>query len=134
MPPIDKRRYRRIDFRAEAIIIQNGETISGEVRNVSTQGVFVKTDATASPLAQGDAVVSIRFSNGAASLAVTMPVEIVRTTDEGVALHSPHINIYPILHLEHLFIYRKGNPQQLTVDFCEYICAMPSAGRDAPSE
>ena len=47
--------------------------------------------------------------------------------ENGFALQSSHINMYPILHLEHLFIYRKGKPHRLTEDFCEYISRLPSA-------
>jgi len=128
MSPMDKRKYKRIDFHASAVIIQNNETISGEVENLSTRGVYVKTHGSASIVTDGDALVSIRLSDGATTLTVTIPAKIARVAEDGIAFHSPHISIYPILHLEHLFIYHKGKPQQLTMDFCEYICSMPSAG------
>jgi PilZ domain len=116
---MDKRRFRRMDFQAPAVITQESETYSGEVENLSTMGLFVKAQGTFRT--DDNALVSIRFSDGANTISVTMPAKIARSTADGVAFHSPHINLYPILHLEHLFIYRKGKPEQLTEDFCEYI-------------
>lgn len=119
---MDKRKYRRIDFHAPVVISQDGQTVAGEVENLSNRGLLVK--------AKGDfrrddsTLVSIEFSDGKSSLSVTVPGEIARLTDGGVAIHSPHIAIYPILHLEHLFIYHKGKPKQLTEDFCEYISSL----------
>jgi hypothetical protein len=128
---MDTRKYRRIDFHAPALITQNGKDVSGEVENLSTMGLFVRTRGSFIP--DDSALVSICFSDGATTMCVTMPARIARVTEDGVAFHSPHINMYPILRLEHLFIYRKGRPQQLTEDFCEYISAIPSEWNQPPA-
>ena len=119
---MDKRRYRRIEFHASAEITKNGNTVTGEVKNLGNKGILVKAHGEFQP--DDTTLVSVNFSDGKTTMSVTMPGKIARLTDDGIAIHSPHINLYPILHLEHLFIFHKDKPKDLTVDFCEYISAI----------
>lgn len=116
---IERRRYRRLDFSAAALIELDNETVCGEVRNISTKGVFLKTDRN---FAANDQVqVTIDLLKGSARLSVTMPGTVVRLDPEGIGLTSPHINIYSMLHLELLLAMNRGNPQRLTDEFYKYV-------------
>lgn len=115
----ERRRYRRIEFQAPAFIEYDNRTTFGEIRNVSNQGAFLKTDGK---FAVNDTVqLSIYFLEGSATLSVTVPGTVARLADGGVGLSSPHLDVYKLLHLEHLLAFHKGNPQRLTDEFYEYI-------------
>ena len=115
----ERRKYRRIDFEAPAFIEHNNRTTFGEVKNVSNLGAFLKTDGK---FAVNDPVqISIYFLEGSATLSVTIPGTVARLADGGVGLSSPHLDVYKLLHLEHLLAFHKGNPQRLTDEFYEYI-------------
>ena len=115
----ERRRYRRIEFQAPAFIEYNNRTTFGEIRNVSNMGAFLKTDGK---FAVNDPVqLSIYFLEGSATLSVTIPGTVARLVDGGVGLFSPHLDLYKLLHLEHLLAFHKGNPQRLTDEFYEYV-------------
>ncbi len=101
--------------------------ISGEVDNLCNKGIYVKVFEADTLQENDDALVSICFAEGPTQITITMPAKVARKSDDGIAFHSSHISMYPLLHLEHLFIYRKGKSEQLTEDFCEYISNMPLA-------
>lgn len=124
MYPVNHRQYRRIDFHAQAAIQCGKTTILGEVYNLCNKGIYIKVPVV-EQLDEDDASVSLCFTEGPTTITITMPAKVVRKSKDGIAFHSPHINMYSILHLEHLFIYRKGKPDQLTEDFCEYISCIP---------
>lgn len=131
MESLNQRKFRRIDFRAPAVISHGSTTISGEVDNLCNTGIYIKTKNRQALQPNEDALVTICFTEGHTTMTVTMPAKVARTSTDGVAFHSSHISMYPILHLEHLFIYRKGKPDHLTEDFCEYISSMPLARSQA---
>jgi hypothetical protein len=117
----ERRKYRRIEFQAPAFIEHNNRTTFGEIRNVSNLGAFLKTDGKFSV---NDSVqLSIYFLEGSATLSVTIPGTVARLADGGVGLFSPHLDVYKLLHLEHLLAFHKGNPQRLTDEFYEYVLA-----------
>lgn len=117
----ERRKYRRIDFLAPAFIEYNDHTTFGEIRNVSNKGAFLKTDGK---FAVNDSVqLSIYFLEGSATLSVTIPGTVARLADGGVGLFSPHLDVYKLLHMEHLLAFHKGNPQRLTDEFYEYVMA-----------
>lgn len=126
MYPVNHRQYRRIDFHAPAVIQCGKTTIHGEVDNLCNKGLFIKAPVV-QQLDEGDALVSICLTEGPTTITITMPAKVVRKSKDGIAFHSPQINMYSILHLEHLFIYRKGKQDELTEDFCEYISSIPLA-------
>jgi len=115
----ERRKYRRIEFQAPAFIEHNNRTTFGEIRNVSNMGAFLKTDGKFSV---NDSVqLSIYFLEGAATLSVTIPGTVARLADGGVGLFSPHLDVYKLLHMEHLLAFHKGNAQRLTDEFYEYV-------------
>ncbi len=117
----ERRKYRRIEFQAPAFIEHNNRTTFGAIRNVSNLGAFLETDGR---FAVNDSVqLSIYFLEGSATLSVTIPGTVARLTDGGVGLFSPHLDVYKLLHLEHLLAFHKGNPQRLTDEFYEYVLA-----------
>ena len=117
----ERRKYRRIEFLAPAFIEHDNRTTFGEIKNVSNQGAFLKTDGK---FAVNDQIqLSIYFLEGSATLSVTIPGTVARLADGGVGLSSPHLDVYKLLHLEHLLAFHKGNPQRLTDEFYEYVLA-----------
>lgn len=127
MKPANQRQFRRINFHAPAVIRLDNITIHGEVDNICNRGIYIKTPATKRPAAADTAMLSISMTEGQTSITITVPARLVRSADEGMAFYSDQLNLHPILHLEHLFIYRKGQENKLTEDFCEYISGIPLA-------
>lgn len=126
MNPTNHRQFRRINFRAPAMICLEDMTIHGMVDNICNKGIFIKTSGGQRPDGD-DALLSICLAEGATSITITVPARLVRSAEEGMAFHADQLHLHPILHLEQLFIYRKGQQNELTEDFCEYISGIPLA-------
>ena len=116
---MERRKFRRIEFRTPAFIEHDQKVTFGEVENVSNSGAFIRTQGEFTPCDR--ILASFYFLEGGATISVTVPGTIVRTAEGGVGVHSPHIDIYTLMHLEHLLLFNKGNEQRLSVEFCEYL-------------
>jgi hypothetical protein len=116
---MERRKFRRIEFRAPAFIEHDQKVTFGEVENVSNSGAFIRTHGAFS--AKDRVLASFYFLEGGTTISVTVPGTIVRTAEGGVGVHSPHIDIYTLMHLEHLLLFNKGDDQRLSVEFCEYL-------------
>ena len=117
----ERRKFRRIEFQAPAFIEFNSRTTYGEIRNLSNMGAFLRTDGR---FCINDPVqLSIYFVEGGATLSVTLPGTVARLADGGIGLHSPHLDVYKLLHMEHLLAFHKGNAQRLTDEFYQYVLA-----------
>jgi PilZ domain-containing protein len=125
---MERRRYRRINFRAPVFIESGNEITFGEVDNISNKGAFIRVSGSYAP--DDPIVASIYFLEHGATLSVSIPGTIVRTTDAGVGFHSPHLDIYSLLHLENLLALNGGDHQQLAREFCAYLASRDSLNRE----
>ncbi|HEY5974297.1 MAG TPA: PilZ domain-containing protein [Geobacteraceae bacterium] len=116
---MERRKFRRIEFKTPAFIEHDHKVTFGEVENVSTSGAFIRTQGNFS--ATDRILASFYFLEGGATISVTVPGTIVRTVDGGVGVHSPQIDIYTLMHLEHLLLFNKGDSKRLSEEFYEYL-------------
>jgi hypothetical protein len=123
---MERRSYRRINFKAPVFIECGSGTTFGEIDNISNKGAFIKVSGRYAP--DESIVASIYFLEGGATLSVSIPGTIVRTTDAGVGFHSPQLDIYSLLHLKNLLALNSGDHQLLTSEFYAYVTGKePSA-------
>ena len=116
---MERRKYRRIEFNAPVFIESRERVTFGEVHDISNMGAFIKTAGSYEPDEQ--VVTSIYFVEGGATLSVSIPGTVARITSDGIGFHSPHLDIYSLLHLEHLLVFNRGDAQNLTDDFYGYV-------------
>ena len=124
---MERRKHRRICFNAPVFIEGKENANFGEVNDISYKGAFIRTSGLFVP--DENVVTSIYFVEGGSTLSVTMPGKIVRTTNDGVGFFSPHLDIYSILHFEHILAFNYGDSEKLTNDFYEYVTSKVVAER-----
>ncbi len=116
---IDKRKVRRQEFHARALVRHDDLKFSGELRNISRTGVYMVTNAT---YAVNDEVdLTIFFRHGEAELSVTVPGKVVRVDGRGIGLAASHIDVNQLLQLELMFAINKEHVRQLVAEFCKAI-------------
>jgi len=79
----EKRNFARLALHAKANIHQNGETIEGEVENLSMKGVFVMAPQM---LAINDAVAVTIFHTLTPQVLCDLRAKVVRITEKGMGL------------------------------------------------
>lgn len=112
---MERRSFRRLSFQAPAFVNHEDKTIYGEVGNISNMGMFLRTKWSTEVNQQ--VFVSIYFLGHSSTLSVTLPVTIVRQGDDGLGVHSPHINANMLLHLEGLLACYSQDSRQLMDEF-----------------
>lgn len=79
----EKRNFARLALHAKANIHQNGETIEGEVENLSMKGVFVMAPQM---LAMNDSVAVTIFHTLTPQVLCDLKAKVVRITEKGMGL------------------------------------------------
>lgn len=115
----ERRKSRRREFRANALITNDDDAFSGEIRNISNMGAYL---ATKSSHAVNDPLeLTIYFEHDANNLKVTVPCKVARIDEQGIGLVSSHIDPNTLLHLKLLFSLNKRDPKQLIEAFCKAL-------------
>ncbi len=116
---MDKRKFTRVSFHAPVFISSKGKTYAGEVENVCHGGMFVKAIGD---FKSGEQIlISVNFHEGDSQLSVTMPGRVARLTNEGVGVHSPHIDTHSLIHFEYLLSSNYNKRERLVEDFIDYV-------------
>ena len=79
----EKRKFTRITVSAKAVMIIDGQTIDGELVNISLIGAFVATDQ---PIELGTPVTITIFDTPTSRMISDVRAKVVRVMDNGVAL------------------------------------------------
>jgi hypothetical protein len=119
---MERRQSTRIPFKAPALVLLDGESVSSEVQNISKQGIFISTRGHH---VKGDTtLISIRLQDGKTSLSVTLPCAVARVSDSGIGCRSPHLEPEALLFISNLIHSEKVAPSEFVRSFYNYMDAL----------
>lgn len=107
----------RVVFHVNGSIEYNGHTINGDVENLSTRGMFMKTNENI-PL-NSDVDVSIYLSGTTSELSLKISGVIIRKEDRGVAVVFKEIEMDSFVHLRNIIEYNTGGDSEIIAEFEE---------------
>jgi hypothetical protein len=97
---MEKRKHRRVSFKAMATVQAGHITLSGVVDNLSMKGMFLKTKESL----PGDSLleISIILSGTSTVLSIKTTGLALRQTDEGIAIEFQEMDIDSFVHLRNV--------------------------------
>jgi len=116
---MEKRVFSRILFQAEAVVEYGGETIKGQVENLSLNGMFLKTHEK---ISQDEAVEIKIFLSGASSdLSINLRGAVVRLDSDGVAIQFKEMDLDSFVHLKNILTYNRGDESEVMEEFYRFL-------------
>lgn len=91
MTTVTRRKHERTECQTEALIRYKGESIKGEVDNLSLKGLFVKTDQKIDVGEQAE--VSVFFHGADSDLSFSLQATVIRVADHGLGFNFQKIDI-----------------------------------------
>ncbi|HOP74001.1 MAG TPA: PilZ domain-containing protein [Bacillota bacterium] len=117
---MEKRNFSRIPFKIEAQFEYNGQTIRGEVENLSMKGMLLKTDIQ--PEIHTMLPITIVLSEGYdESLVLHINGTVVRQTPEGIGIYFDEMDLDSFSHLSKIIEYNSGDPEKVKNELIDYI-------------
>lgn len=117
---MEKRNFSRIPFKIEAQLEYNGQTIRGEVDNLSLKGMMLKTDLR--PEVDTLLPIKIVLTEGAdESLVLHINGRVVRQIPEGIGIFFDEMDLDSFSHLSKIIEYNSGDPEKVKNELINYI-------------
>ena len=106
----EKRGRIRSKYDTTVAIIYNDQTISSKhTKDISLNGLFVITDHK---IPQGqECKIVITLNSQVADLTLRLNAQVIRTTEEGVALNFKEMDIETYQHLKNIVLYNSEDPE-----------------------
>lgn len=108
MGQLERRRHPRVPFSAPAFLEKDSRVTYGEVKDISLHGLYLSVRGDHEP--DEEALVSIYFLSGSATLTITVPGRIARTSEDGIGFTSPHLDPLQLLSYESIFSFGHDSP------------------------
>jgi hypothetical protein len=117
---MDKRRFTRVPFVISATVSRGGSSFTGEVADLSLNGMFVKTEGE-NPAIGDEVEVVVSLSDGEPSLNVELAGEVVRADASGVGIRFSRIEVDSFIHLRNIVEYNTPEPTRVMDEFADYM-------------
>jgi len=112
---MEERVVKRVPFHVKAYIHFDSTDISGEVENLSTSGMLIKTGESA-PL---DTLVEVVLSltGTTTELKLNFLGRVIRSDAEGIALQFTEIDLDAYIHLKNIVVYNSSDSAGIIREF-----------------
>jgi hypothetical protein len=116
---MEKRNFSRITFNVGAVIKWQDQSFKAEVDNLSLQGMFAKTSDR---IPDGDEVdITIYLTGVSPQIPVNLQGEVIRCTDEGLALKFIKMSTDSFIHLRNIMAHNTGDSGKVMDELFNYI-------------
>jgi len=116
---MERRRSTRIPFKAPAFVLQDGISISSEIRDISRHGIFINTRCHHS---KGEETrVSICVQNGNTTLSMSLPCEVAWVSESGIGCTAPQLEPETMLFISNLIHSQKVAPSEVMRSFYHHL-------------
>ena len=112
---MEEREGRRVPFHVKAYIHFDSTDISGEVENLSTSGMLIKTDGTVSSDTLVEVVLS--FTGTTTELKLNLLGRVIRSDADGIALQFTEIDLDAYIHLKNIVVYNSSDNGAIIREF-----------------
>lgn len=116
---MEKRNFSRITFNVGAVIKWQEQSYKGEVDNLSLQGMFARIGDR---LPEGEEVdITIYLTGVSPQIPVNLQGEVIRNTDEGVALKFIRMSTDSFIHLRNIMAHNTGDSGKVMDELFNFI-------------
>lgn len=112
---MNERHKLRVPFHVNASLEYNGNTVNGDVENLSINSMFMKTAQNIPVNTEVDA--SIYLSGTTSELSLKISGTVVRSEKEGVAVTFREIEYDSFLHLRNIIEFNSGGDSEILKEF-----------------
>ncbi len=117
---MEKRQFKRVVFRTEAIVHYGDKTFTGEVTDLSLRGMFVRLPLDI-PLGQA-VKAKILLSGSTSELSIQVDGIVVRHQGEnGIGIEFHEMDADSFVHLRNVVIYNSGDAAQVMDEFMNFM-------------
>lgn len=112
---MEERGEKRVPFHIHAVINFNNTELSGEVENLSTGGMLIRTGEKA-PV---DSVVEItvKLTGTTTKLKLNLLGRVIRSDGKGIALHFLELDLDAYIHLKNIVAYNSTDNGAILREF-----------------
>ena len=111
---MEKRKYQRVTFQADAVARGNGFELGGKVENLSMKGLFLKATGD---LGDGPLRLTIHLSGCSSKLSIELVGKVVRKTDEGTAIEFLEMDLDSFIHLRNVVSYNSDDADAIMDEY-----------------
>ena len=116
---MEKRNFSRINFNVGAVIKWQDQSFKTEVDNLSLQGMFAKTGDR---IPSGEEVdITIYLTGVSPQIPVNLQGEVIRSTEEGLALKFVKMSTDSFIHLRNIMAHNTGDSGKVMDELFNYI-------------
>jgi len=112
---MNERIKSRVVFHVNAAIEYNGNTVNGDVENLSTNGMFMNISEVI-PI-ETPVEVSIYLSGSTSELSLKINGVVVRADAKGVAVNFKEIEFDSFLHLRNIIEFNKNRDSEVIKEY-----------------
>jgi hypothetical protein len=125
---MEKRNFSRIPFSVGTIIKWQDKSFKGEVENLSLQGMYARIP---DPMTVGDEVdITIYLTGASPQIPVNLQGEVIRSSEEGLALKFIKMNTDSFIHLRNIMAHNTGDSGRVMDELFNFI----KQKHDAPED
>jgi hypothetical protein len=116
---MEKRNFSRITFNVGTVIKWQDKTFKGEVDNLSLQGMMA---GITDPVPVGEAVeITIYLTGASPQIPINLNGEVIRSSDEGLALKFVKMNTDSFIHLRNIMAHNTGDSSKVMDELFNFI-------------
>lgn len=115
----ERRRFSRVSFEIEAVVMYKHKTFKCKVQNISLNGMFIKTPEK---IPTGEILQMIISLTGDSScLSINLEGMVLRNTGEGLALQYKKVDLDSFIHLKSIVAYNVKDAEKVMEEFHSFI-------------
>ncbi|HDY65182.1 MAG TPA: PilZ domain-containing protein [Phycisphaerae bacterium] len=118
---MDNRKFPRTDLRIKAAIRGEAAEISGDVENVSLNGLFVRSDDSKGLNVQDPVEVQIELTGNKSKLTIECNGRIARSDKRGVGIHIQVLDVDTFMKGRNLVAFAADEKDRLEKEFAKFI-------------
>ena len=118
---MNARHFTRVPFKTEALVKSSKNVVSGEVENLSLNGMFLKT--TEKLDIEDDVDIGISLMGTSSELSIKIKGTIVRHEDKGMAIQfsMKGLDVDSFVHLRNIIAYNRGEQDAVMEEYFSYL-------------
>ena len=117
---MDKRKFARTDLRIRAAIRSEAAEITGDVENVSLNGLFVRSDDSKVLNAQDPVEVQVELTGKNSKLTIECNGRIIHSDERGIGIHIEVLGVDTFMHWRNLAAFAADKKGRLEKEFAKF--------------
>ena len=112
---MEKRRFKRLSYCAEADLSCNGTELQGSVENLSFKGLYFRSDTPLPTCKTAD--ITVHFVGRASPLVIHLEGAVVWRTEQGIGMEYTRTDPRSFSRLKNILAYNYKAPEEFSDEF-----------------